>query len=118
MTNFQKGVDKSAKVWYNDYSERERQTQSQILIEKVVFYMRITKDILRIKVENINNQLGLDVHKFALNYAYEGVRLCRETNEHGGYQDISERMTNSEMAKVLDAMYNAVIVARMFVAEK
>lgn len=80
--------------------------------------MRITKDILRIKVENINNQLGLDAHKFVLNYAYEGVRLCRETNENGGCQDISERMTKGEMAKVLDALYNAVIAARMFATIK
>ena len=80
--------------------------------------MRITKDILRIKVENINNQLGLDTHKFVLNYAYEGVRLCRETNEHGGCHDISERMTKSEMANVLDTMYNAVIATRMFADEK
>ena len=79
---------------------------------------RITKDILNIKVQNINSQLGLDAHRFVLNYAYEGVRLCRETNEHGGCQDISERMTKNEMAKVLDAMYNAVIAARMFAAEK
>ena len=79
---------------------------------------RITKDILNIKVQNINSQLELTAHKFVLNYAYESVRLCRETNEHGGLQDISERMTKKEMAKVLDAMYNAVIAARMFAAEK
>ena len=47
-----------------------------------------------------------------------GVRLCRGTNEHGGLQDISERMPKKAMAKVLDAMYNAIIVARMFAAEK
>lgn len=80
--------------------------------------MRITKDILSIKVANINSQLGLDAHKFVLNYAYEGVRLCRETNENGGLQDISERMTKNEMAKTLDTLYNAVIAARMFAAEK
>ena len=79
---------------------------------------RITKDILNIKVQNINSQLELNAHKFVLNYAYEGVRLFRETNEHGGLQDISERMTKKEMAKVLDAMYNAIIAARMFAAEK
>lgn len=80
--------------------------------------MRITNDVLRIKVENINSQLGLTAHKFVLNSAYGGVRLCRETNENGGCQDISERMTKAEMAKVLDAMYNAVVAARMFAAEK
>lgn len=80
--------------------------------------MRITNDILRIKVENINSQLGLTAHKFVLNSAYGGVRLCRETNENGGCQDISERMTKAEMAKTLDAMYNAVVAARMFAAEK
>lgn len=80
--------------------------------------MRITKDILSIKVANINSQLGLDAHKFVLSYAYEGVRLCRETNENGGLQDISERMTKNEMAKTLDTLYNAVIAARMFAAEK
>ncbi len=80
--------------------------------------MRITNDILRIKVENINSQLGLTAHKFVLNSAYGGVRLCRETNENGGCQDISERMTKAEMAKVLDAMYNAVVAAHMFAAEK
>ena len=79
---------------------------------------RITKDILNIKVQNINSQLELNAHKFVLNYAYESVRLFRETNEHGGLQDISERMTKKEMAKVLDAMYNAIIAARMFAAEK
>jgi len=80
--------------------------------------MRITKEVLRAKVNNINGQLGLDTHKFVLNYAYEGVRLCRETNEHGGCQDISERMTKGEMAKVLDAMYNAIVAAHMVANEK
>jgi hypothetical protein len=80
--------------------------------------MRITKEVLRAKVNNINSQLGLDAHKFTLNYAYEGVRLCRETNEHGGTQDISERMSKGEMAKVLDAIYNAVVAARMVAIEK
>lgn len=80
--------------------------------------MRITKDILAVKVANINSQLELNAHKFVLNYAYEGVRLCRETNDHGGCQDISERMTKPEMAKVLDALYNAIVAARMFAAEK
>ena len=80
--------------------------------------MRMTKEVLRAKVNNINSQLGLDVHKFVLNYAYEGVRLCRETNEHGGTQDISERMSKGEMAKVLDAIYNAVVAARMVAIEK
>ena len=79
---------------------------------------RITKDILNIKVQNINSQLELNAHKFVLNYVYESVRLCRETNEYGGLQDISERMTKKEMAKVLDAMYNAIIAARMFATEK
>lgn len=104
------------KVWYNGYSERERTTHRILL--KEVDNMRMTKDLLNIKVANINSHLGLDAHKFVLNYAYEGVRLCRETNEHGGCQDISERMTKPEMAKVLDAMYNAIIAARMFAAEK
>ena len=79
---------------------------------------RITKDILNIKVQNINSQLELNARKFVLNYVYEGVKLCRETNKYGGLQDISERMTKKEMAKVLDAMYNAIIAARMFAAEK
>lgn len=79
--------------------------------------MRITRDILKAKVENVNRQLRLDTHKFVLIYAYGGVTLCRETNEHGGCQCISERMTNSEMAKVLDALYNAVIAAGMFTTE-
>ena len=33
---------------------------------------RITKDILNIKVQNINSQLELNAHKFVLNYAYGG----------------------------------------------
>ena len=79
--------------------------------------MRITRDILSARVEKINSQLGLNVHKFVLNYAYGGVRLCKATNEHGACQDISERMTIGEMATVLDAMYNAIIAARMFAFE-
>jgi len=61
---------------------------------------RITKEILRTKVDNINTVHGLNL---TLEYAYGGVRLCKQC-ENGGLSDISVRVTNSEMADILDAI--------------
>ena len=71
--------------------------------------MRMTKSILRAKVNNLNSKLELNgAGEFVLNYAYGGVRLCKLTNEHGGLRDISERVSSGEMGRILDAMLNAL----------
>lgn len=69
---------------------------------------RITKEILRKKVENINNSLNLTTGRYTLEYAYGGVRLCKYVNEHGGLSDCSERVNNATMAIILDTLYNSI----------
>lgn len=68
--------------------------------------MTMTKEILRAKVENINNVLGSSL---TLEYAYGGVRLVKLTNEHGGVVDVSERVSKPEMGRILDAIYNVAV---------
>lgn len=70
---------------------------------------RITNKILEAKVGFLNHRLGLNgPGSFALSFGCGGVRL-HKLDEHGGQSDISERMTRSEMAKTLDALYNAIV---------
>lgn len=72
--------------------------------------MRMTKSILRAKVNNLNSKLELNgVGEFVLDYTYGGVRLVKLTNEHGGVVDVSERVSKSEMGRILDAIYNVAV---------
>ena len=64
----------------------------------------MTKAILNKKVENLNAQFN--TNQFVLNYAYGGVRLCKTCNENGGITEISERVSNAEMARIIDAISN------------
>lgn len=69
---------------------------------------RMTNKILQAKVENINLRLGLNGEgSFCLTFGCGGVRL-HKMEESGGLSDVSERMTKAEMAKVLDALYDAI----------
>lgn len=71
---------------------------------------RITQKVLYAKVDAINRDLSLESSKgFCLEFAYGGVRLCKHYGEHGGLSDISERMTNREMAMTLDALRNSIL---------
>lgn len=65
--------------------------------------MRMTKEVLRAKLEQLNN---LTSNTYDLDYAYSGVRLVRICNEYGGVSDMSERINKKEMAIVLDALLN------------
>lgn len=67
---------------------------------------RITKDILRAKVDYLNQ---LTDGKLTLDYAYGGVRLVKLTNEHGGVADMSERVSKPEMARILDSITNIIV---------
>lgn len=78
----------------------------------------ITKDILNIKVENINYALGLTSNKYFIQSAYGGYRLCKTTNGAGGCADITERMTKKELAKVLDGIYNTIRASGLMATEK
>ena len=71
---------------------------------KEMFTMTITKTILDKKLENLNRQFNTNL--FVLNYAYGGVRLCKTFNENGGLTEISERVSKSEMARIIDAISN------------
>ena len=64
----------------------------------------MTKAILNKKVENLNAQFN--TNQFVLNYAYGGVRLCKTCNENGGITEISERVSNNEMVRIIDAISN------------
>lgn len=64
----------------------------------------MTKTVLNKKVENLNAQFN--TNQFVLNYAYGGVRLCKTCNENGGITEISERVSNNEMARIIDAISN------------
>ena len=71
--------------------------------------MKITKEILQAKVDNINSKLGLTgVGSLVLDFAYSGVRLNKITNEGGGTSDITERLSIKEMAYCLDTLYNSL----------
>lgn len=71
--------------------------------------MRITKEVLSVKVNNLNNAMHLDdSNKFVLNYAYSGVALEQRTNSAGGTRRISERTTNATMAVILDSIENVI----------
>jgi hypothetical protein len=71
--------------------------------------MRITKDVLRAKVNNINTALELgDNEKFVLSWAYGGVALEKKTNSMGGTKRISDRTNNANMAMILDAIENTI----------
>lgn len=78
----------------------------------------ITRDILNIKVENINYALGLTSNKYFIQKAYGGYRLCKTTNEAGGCADITERMTKKELASVLDGIYNTIRASGLMATEK
>lgn len=79
---------------------------------------RITNKILEAKVEFLNSRLGLNgAGSFALSFGCGGVRL-HKLEELGGQTDISERMTRAEMAKTLDALYNALVYFNLKVEEK
>lgn len=67
--------------------------------------MRITKEILRNKLDMLNSMCS---EKYVLDYAYGGVRLCRSTNEYGGLSDMSERVTQFEMGRILDTVVSIV----------
>lgn len=71
--------------------------------------MRITKDVLKAKVNNINTALELaENEKFVLNWSYGGVALEQRTNSIGGTKRISDRTNNANMAIILDAIENTV----------
>lgn len=71
--------------------------------------MRITKDVLRAKVNNLNTALKLENNeKFVLSWAYGGVALEKATNSEGGTKRISERTTSANMAMILDAIENTI----------
>ena len=71
--------------------------------------MRITKEVLNAKVNNINTALELaDNEKFVLNWSYGGVALEQRTNSMGGTRRISDRTNNAGMAMILDAIENTV----------
>lgn len=71
--------------------------------------MRITKDVLRAKVNNINTALELaENEKFILNWSYGGVTLEQRTNSIGGTKRISDRTNNAGMAMILDAIENTI----------
>lgn len=44
VTNFQKGVDKSVKVWYNDYSEREKHAVVQVAHKNIKIVENVLLD--------------------------------------------------------------------------
>lgn len=71
--------------------------------------MRITKEVLNAKVNNINTALELaENEKFVLNWSYGGVALEQRTNSMGGTRRISDRTNNANMAMILDAIENTV----------
>ena len=72
--------------------------------------MRMTKTILGVKVNNLNNSLGLktgDVGSFDLNYAYGGVAL-EKIHESGGASRISSRVNMKTMAEIIDSIETSV----------
>lgn len=71
---------------------------------------RVTKEILRNKVDNINRTIQTtDGTKLDLDYAYGGVRLVKVYTDFGGVSDVSERMTKAQMSVVLDTIYMTVL---------
>ena len=72
--------------------------------------MRMTKTVLRAKVEHLNSISG--GVKFDLDFAYGGVRLVKYTNEHGGVSDMTERLTIKEMGYALDGIINVLYATK------
>ena len=71
--------------------------------------MKITEEILEQKLNNVKE--AMNNSKLALEYyAYGKVRLCQICNEHGGVRDLSERVSNAEMGRILDTMYMTAMV--------
>lgn len=71
--------------------------------------MRITKEVLNAKVNNINTALELaENEKFVLDWSYGGVALEQRTNSIGGTRRISDRTNNAGMAMILDAIENTI----------
>ncbi len=63
--------------------------------------MRMTKRILEKKLDNLKAVSG---KPYKLEYIYNGWRLCKVCNEHGGVTDLSERVSISEMARLIDTL--------------
>lgn len=71
--------------------------------------MKITKSVLQEKVNNLNSALELKTYSYALDYAYNGIALCRIMNDYGGKYFISERVeTKKEMGHILDSILMSV----------
>jgi hypothetical protein len=74
--------------------------------------MRITKEVLEEKVNNINTVLELTENgQFVLNWAYGGVALEQRTKLSQGrlmVTQISDRTNNANMAMILDAIENTI----------
>lgn len=70
---------------------------------------RMTNKILEAKVENINLRLGLNGDgSFCLTFGCGGVRL-HKMEESGGLSDVSNRVTKTEMANILDTLYDVIV---------
>lgn len=67
--------------------------------------MRITNEILEKKVAILNMH---SIKEYKLDFANGGVRLCKKSNDYGGLSDISERVSKTEMARILDAIINYI----------
>jgi hypothetical protein len=67
--------------------------------------MKVTKKVLRMKVEYLNyvtDRKGYE--KYSLNYGYGGVKIVVGTNDKGGTADISLRGTKTEIGNILDTL--------------
>lgn len=62
--------------------------------------MRITKDILKNKVEYLNSIAN---KKYDVDYAYGDARLVL-VSEYGGVTEISPRGTKTEIGTIIDAI--------------
>lgn len=62
--------------------------------------MKMTKDILRNKVEYLNS---IARQKYDVDYAYGGAKLVL-VSEHGGVTEISPRGTKTEIGVIIDAI--------------
>ena len=62
---------------------------------------RITKKDMEFMIDTLNHIKPMKGFKFALDYAYGGVRLVKRNNQSGGESDLTYRGTMREIYNIM-----------------